>query len=392
MLGFKAVLWPASCSGRSPPARRSTRGRRGTRCGPTRSASTARTTTTRCGQKAQELGVVDRVPLAAIGLSTGRSISSYVYNHVGMLGEGHHSLAKSLFLGGVTRRFPDLNFAFLEGGVAWAAVALHRPDRPLGEAQRRAMRRSSTRARRLGRVRRATSRGTRRGLGVAAPAQTYPEPDAHARRVRGVRHRAGRRHQDLFADPFYCGCEADDPMTATAFNTRGQPVRRRAQRHVRLRHLALGRPRHGRRARRGVGDGRARLDHRGRLPTTSCSPTRCASTPERTPTFFAGHRGRGRRSPRSSPRTGLTVLDLVLRGARDRRRHRTAARSTSTSASRAAASSTITDRSAVTGRRVIDAATARSCARASSTSTRTTTPSCCGIRRRARRRCTASRP
>ena len=32
------------------------------------------------------------------------------------------SLAKSLFLGGVTRRFPDLHFAFLEGGVAWAAA------------------------------------------------------------------------------------------------------------------------------------------------------------------------------------------------------------------------------------------------------------------------------
>ncbi len=39
-----------------------------------------------------------------------------------MLAEGQQSLAKSLFLGGVTRRFPDMNFAFLEGGVAWAAA------------------------------------------------------------------------------------------------------------------------------------------------------------------------------------------------------------------------------------------------------------------------------
>ena len=38
-----------------------------------------------------------------------------------MLAEGQQSLAKSLFLGGVTRRFPAMNFAFLEGGVAWAA-------------------------------------------------------------------------------------------------------------------------------------------------------------------------------------------------------------------------------------------------------------------------------
>ena len=56
-----------------------------------------------------------------IGMTPYRSISSYVFNHLSMLAEGQQSLAKSLFLGGVTRRFPDLNFAFLEGGVAWAA-------------------------------------------------------------------------------------------------------------------------------------------------------------------------------------------------------------------------------------------------------------------------------
>ncbi len=39
-----------------------------------------------------------------------------------MLAEGQQALAKSLFLGGVTNRFPELNFAFLEGGVAWAAA------------------------------------------------------------------------------------------------------------------------------------------------------------------------------------------------------------------------------------------------------------------------------
>ena len=29
---------------------------------------------------------------------------------------------KALFFGGVTRRFPELNFAFLEGGVGWACT------------------------------------------------------------------------------------------------------------------------------------------------------------------------------------------------------------------------------------------------------------------------------
>ena len=48
------------------------------------------------------------------------SISSYVYNHIGAFAAGNEAVCKALFLGGVTRRFPDVNFGFLEGGVAWA--------------------------------------------------------------------------------------------------------------------------------------------------------------------------------------------------------------------------------------------------------------------------------
>jgi predicted TIM-barrel fold metal-dependent hydrolase len=71
--------------------------------------------------RAQELGVSIAFHSGFIGMTPYRSISSYVYNHISMLAEGQQSLAKSLFLGGVTRRFPQMNFAFLEGGVAWAA-------------------------------------------------------------------------------------------------------------------------------------------------------------------------------------------------------------------------------------------------------------------------------
>jgi predicted TIM-barrel fold metal-dependent hydrolase len=53
-----------------------------------------------------------------------RSATSYVYNHVGGLGASHESLCKSLFLSGVTKRFPTLRFGFLEGGVAWACSLL----------------------------------------------------------------------------------------------------------------------------------------------------------------------------------------------------------------------------------------------------------------------------
>ena len=71
--------------------------------------------------KAEELGVSIAFHSGFIGMTPYRSISSYVANHISMLAAGQQSLAKSLFLGGVTRRFPAMNFAFLEGGVSWAA-------------------------------------------------------------------------------------------------------------------------------------------------------------------------------------------------------------------------------------------------------------------------------
>jgi hypothetical protein len=53
-----------------------------------------------------------------------RSISSYVYNHVGGIAGAHTVLCKALVLGGVLHRHPRLHLGFLEGGVAWAASLL----------------------------------------------------------------------------------------------------------------------------------------------------------------------------------------------------------------------------------------------------------------------------
>jgi predicted TIM-barrel fold metal-dependent hydrolase len=52
------------------------------------------------------------------------SISNYSFNHIGMMAEKMHRQTKSLFMGGVTRRFPRLPFAVLECGVNWAATLL----------------------------------------------------------------------------------------------------------------------------------------------------------------------------------------------------------------------------------------------------------------------------
>lgn len=50
------------------------------------------------------------------------SYSNFVYNHIGHFAAAGEAVCKSLFLGGVTRRFPLLKFAFLEGGVGWACM------------------------------------------------------------------------------------------------------------------------------------------------------------------------------------------------------------------------------------------------------------------------------
>jgi hypothetical protein len=50
------------------------------------------------------------------------SPSNFVYNHIGHFAAANHAACKAMFLGGVTRRFPGLNMAFLEGGAGWACL------------------------------------------------------------------------------------------------------------------------------------------------------------------------------------------------------------------------------------------------------------------------------
>ncbi|MSP98217.1 MAG: amidohydrolase [Betaproteobacteria bacterium] len=50
-----------------------------------------------------------------------QSPSNYVYNHMGHFAAANDAFCKAMVMGGVLRRFPELNVAFLEGGIAWAA-------------------------------------------------------------------------------------------------------------------------------------------------------------------------------------------------------------------------------------------------------------------------------
>ena len=71
-----------------------------------------------------ELGVAPASHTPGMGWGSRRSLSSYMYNHIGSFGASMDAYCKSLFLGGVTRRFPTLSFGLLEGGVAWACALL----------------------------------------------------------------------------------------------------------------------------------------------------------------------------------------------------------------------------------------------------------------------------
>ena len=66
-----------------------------------------------------ELGVSPTAHMAGMW-GTRTSVSSYVHNHLGMFAAAGEALCKSLFLAGVTFRFPKLQIALLEGGASWA--------------------------------------------------------------------------------------------------------------------------------------------------------------------------------------------------------------------------------------------------------------------------------
>jgi predicted TIM-barrel fold metal-dependent hydrolase len=72
--------------------------------------------------KCLELKVAPTFHCKGTGIGFRNSISNFMYNHIGHFAATAEAICKSLFFGGVTRRFPALRFAFQEGGVGWARV------------------------------------------------------------------------------------------------------------------------------------------------------------------------------------------------------------------------------------------------------------------------------
>jgi predicted TIM-barrel fold metal-dependent hydrolase len=178
--------------------------------------------------KCMELKVVPTFHSHGMGWGSRRSISSYVYNHIGHFGAAGEAVCKSLFLGGVTRRFPKLKFAFLEGGVGWGrslycdlighwekrnreAVDNYNPihlDRELFAEM----------FERYG--------GELARHGKSSEGVDFMPIGAEREVIDEFEHCAIGRKQDirdLFVPHFYFGCEADDPVTASAFDSKANP-------------------------------------------------------------------------------------------------------------------------------------------------------------------------
>jgi predicted TIM-barrel fold metal-dependent hydrolase len=176
--------------------------------------------------KCQELGIAPTFHSSGSAQGLRLSPSNFVYNHIGHFAAAGHAVSKAIFLGGVTRRFPDLRFAFLEGGVGWACQMF-------GDLLEHWERRSA----------KALERMDPRKLDpklLMSLAEKYGDSDVvaalHARNgwpdhdpglTGGVADlddfsacKITRKQDwiDLYVTPFYFGCEADDRANGWAFS------------------------------------------------------------------------------------------------------------------------------------------------------------------------------
>jgi predicted TIM-barrel fold metal-dependent hydrolase len=175
-------------------------------------------------QKCMDLKVPVTAHAIGQGIGMRRSISNYMYNQTGHFADAGHAFAKALFFGGVTNRFPKLNFAFLEGGVAWGASLVC-------DLKERWEKRGSNTIQALNPERLDIDMlddlfrrygGEKLGtpLGKAAR-RARPESDIDDFAATGIE--TMEDFLQRLVPHFYYGCEADDRMNATAFDARLLP-------------------------------------------------------------------------------------------------------------------------------------------------------------------------
>jgi predicted TIM-barrel fold metal-dependent hydrolase len=182
-------------------------------------------------QKCRELKLAPSFHNGARSILLRNSPSNFCFNHIGHFASAGHAVCKGLFFGGVTRRFPDLNFAFLEGGVGWACMLyadlVGHWDKRNGQAIQ------STHPSKLDRARLleyAGKYGRKEVAEAVGRGEGLDETQAMTGGVEDVddyfRCKIDKKDdlRKLFIPRFYFGCEADDPVNAWAFNKKANPM------------------------------------------------------------------------------------------------------------------------------------------------------------------------
>ena len=186
--------------------------------------------------KCAELGVSPTFHSGARGFGLRLSPTNFVYNHIGHFAAAGEAVCKALFLGGVTRRFPAIKFAFLEGGVGWACNLYadlighweKRHRQALEETNPQHLNQALLRdlAQKYGDARLQAALQHSDGLFEAEGSRAtggIADLDDYA----ACQITQPEDLRDLFVPNFYFGCEADDRMNAWAFNRQCNPFEAR---------------------------------------------------------------------------------------------------------------------------------------------------------------------
>jgi predicted TIM-barrel fold metal-dependent hydrolase len=173
------------------------------------------------------LGVVPAFHAVGYGWGTRISTRNYVYNHLGNFASAQEGVCRSLFMGGAPRRFPELRFAFLEGGVAWGCQLFADILGHWEKRNRDAVANYDPREFDLELCAELFDRFA--SPPIAARRKAYEETAALQKRqpadhplgyddFADARIDSPEEIADVFERQFYFGCEADDPLSSLAFD------------------------------------------------------------------------------------------------------------------------------------------------------------------------------
>src|SRR6185369_4598942 len=186
--------------------------------------------------KCRELRISPSFHNGARSILLRNSPSNFCYNHIGHFASASEAVAKAIFLGGVTRRFPQLNFAFLEGGVGWASMLYADLIGHWEKRNRQAIESTNPSKLDVAKLHEYAQKYGSPAVAAAVGRREGLEGDSNSTLTGGLenlddyfRCEITKKEdiRDLFVPRFYFGCEADYPINAWAFNRQASPMRAR---------------------------------------------------------------------------------------------------------------------------------------------------------------------